>query len=382
MLKIAIAASLLLPVVADLSFAASADMLMYVGGYTNRASGAGKGIYLFKLSPDQKLTPIGLAAQTPNPSFLALDEKRRLMFSVSEMAGGPGGKPAGAVSSFAIQPDGTLKLLSTKSSAGAGPCYVAIDRDAKNLFVANYGSGSVAMLPISSDGQLGDATDFKQFEGSGPNPDRQKGPHAHCATFDPAGERLFVCDLGTDKVMIYKPTEGKLVPNDPPFATVPPGSGPRHIAFRPDARFAYVINEVRSTATTFAYDAKTGAMKEVETISILPDSYKGQNTAAEIVVHPGGKSLYASNRGDDAVMAYAIDADKGTLKFISRTSTGGKVPRFFGLDPSGAFLVMCNQNSNNMETATVDAGTGELTVKDLIDTPAPTCAVFLPSADH
>jgi len=380
MFKLALAMVLIVPLFTRISAAATGDMLVYVGGYT-RGDKGGKGIYLFKLGADHKLVPAGLAVETPNPSFLALDEKRKLLFAVSEMSG-TGGKPAGAVSSFAIQGDGKLKLLSTQPTIGAGPCHVAMDKEGRSLFAANYGSGSVTMFPIAADGMLGPSCDFKQHEGSSVNPDRQKGPHAHCVTFDPSGERLFVCDLGLDKVFVYKPADGKLVPNDPPFATVKPGSGPRHIAFSPDAKFAYVINEMGNSVTTFTYDSKSGAMSEVQTIGTLPESFTGKNTCAEIVVHPSGKFLYASNRGDDSVVTFAIDAEKGTLTNIGRTSTGGNVPRFFGIDPAGTFMVMCNQNSSSMPTATINPATGQLTAKDLIETPSPTCAIFLPAADQ
>ena len=331
--------------------------------------------------------PLGVAAETQSPSFLTLDAKRRLMFCANETETF-NGKPGGGVSSFAIDAaSGKLKLINQRSSMGAGPCQLVLDKTGRNVLVANYNSGNVAVLPVASDGTLGEATSVIQDSGKGPNAKRQEGPHAHCVTMSPDNKFAFVCDLGIDKVMIFKfdAEHGKLVANDPPFAPTKPGAGPRHLVFHPNGKFAYLINELDSTITTFAYDDKTGALKELQTVSSLPANYKGQNTAAEIAILPSGKFLFASNRGDDSLASFVIDADKGTLTWVEEQSTRGKTPRHFGIAPSGKHLALCNQNSDTVLACSaieVNNGLGnrlEL-VGDFVQVPSPCCAVFLPPA--
>ena len=227
------------------------DTLVYVGTYTT--GGRSKGIYLFRLqttnldvSQNITLVPLGVAAETQSPSFLEVDLKRRLLFAVNEVDSFDG-KPTGAVSAFKIEPaTGKLTLLNQQPSMGQGPCHLALDRTGKHLLVANYGSGSVAVLPVAADGKLGAASEVVQHSGKSVNPQRQKGPHAHHVTVDPANRFAFVCDLGLDKVMVYAfdPARGKLKPHNPPSVSLKPGAGPRHLAFRPDGRFAYVLNEL------------------------------------------------------------------------------------------------------------------------------------------
>ncbi len=364
------------------------ETLAYVGTYTG---GKSRGIYLFRLetqnpegSQNDLLVPLGLAAETPSPAFLEIDAKRGLVFAVNE-TNEFNGQPTGGVSAFSVDPaTGKLKLLNQQSSMGTGPCHLILDRTGRHVFVANYGSGSVAVLPVSSDGRLGEATDVVQHEGKSVNPQRQEGPHAHCVTLDPANRFLFVCDLGLDKVMIYKydAQNGKLAPNEPAFAAVAPGAGPRHMVFRPDGRFAYVVNELNSTVTAFAYDANAGALKELQTVSTLPESFDGQNTCAEIGIHPSGKYVYASNRGHDSVALFAVDHEKGTLSYIEAQSTGGKTPRHFGIQPSGARLAIANQNSDTLLLCRIDEGNGRLKPSGVFaEAPTPSCIQFLPPAE-
>jgi len=253
---------------------AKKDTLVYAG--------TSKGIYLFRLQTENLevsqniiLVPLGVAAETPNPSFIELDLKRRLLFCVNGVEVFEG-KPTGAVSAFSIDPDtGKLTLLNQRSSMGSGPCHLVLDQEGRNLLVANYNSGSAAVLPVGPDGRLGEATAVVQHTGKSVNPDRQKGPHPHCVTLDPANRFAFVCDLGLDKVMTYRfdAQQGKLTPSELAFAQLKPGAGPRHMAFRPDGRFAYVINELNSTITAFVYAPETGVLKELQTISTLPGYY-------------------------------------------------------------------------------------------------------------
>jgi 6-phosphogluconolactonase len=361
-----------------------APTLVYVGTYTGPNS---QGIYLFRLQTENlevsqniTLAPLGLAAVSASPSFLELDLGRRLLFAVNETDTFDG-KATGAVSAFAIDPAGKLTLINQRPSMGTLPCHLVLDKDGRNLLVANYGSGSVAVLPVAMDGRLGSATAVVQHTGRSVNPDRQKGPHGHGVTLDAANHFAFVCDLGLDKVLAYRfdAAGGKLTPHSPAFAAVKPGSGPRHMVFRPDGRFAYVLGELDSTITVFAYDAGAGALTELQRISTLPESYDGPNTAAEIAVHPSGKFVYASNRGHDSVVLFAIEADKGTLAFVEEQGTGGKTPRHFGFEPSGKHLCIANQGSDSLLACRVDAGNGRLKPSGVFaSAPTPVCVKFLP----
>jgi 6-phosphogluconolactonase len=268
---------------------------------------------------------------------------------------------------------------------GSGPCHLVLDNEGRNILVANYGSGSVAVLPVAADGRLSEATDVEQHAGKSVNPRRQEGPHAHCVTLDPAGRRVFVCDLGLDKVMIYRfdSAKGELTPNDPAFAAVGPGAGPRHMAFRPDGRFAYVINELDSTVTALAYDAVSGALSEVQTVPTLPPDFDGENTTAEIAVHPSGKYLYGSNRGHDSVALFEIAEDAGTLTFVETHDTGGRTPRHFELDPAGERLIVAHQATDTLVVCGVDGASGRLKPSGaLVEAPTPVCVKFLEPAER
>jgi len=369
----------LLSCCAALRAAEADDALVYVGTYTSAVKS--KGIYLFRLqtknldvSQNVTLVPLGLAAETSNPSFIEIDANRKLLFAVNE-------DENGAVSAFKIDAAGKLTSLNQQSSKGAGPCHLVLDKTGRHLFVSNYSSGSIAVIPVAADGRLGDATDVKQHQGKSVNPERQSGPHAHGVTLDPANQFAFACDLGLDKVMIYRfdAAHGKLTPHEPPFAALKPGAGPRHLVFGPGGKFAYVINELNSTITAFAYDARAGALKEIESVTTLPGSYDGPNTTAEIAVHPSGKFLYASNRGNESVVLFTIDADKGTLTWVEEQNTGGKTPRHFAIEPSGKHMVIANQDSDTVLTAPIDKDNGRLKPSGVFaNAPSPTCAVFLP----
>jgi 6-phosphogluconolactonase len=359
--------------------------LLYAGTYTGPKS---KGIYYFRLQPGDlevsqniTLVPLGLAAETQNPSFLEIDLKRRLLFAVNEIDTFEG-KASGAVSAFSIDPStGKLTLLNRRPSMGTGPCHLVLDKENRYLLVANYGGGSVVVLPVGLDGRLGEATSFIQHTGKSIDPKRQLGPHAHCVTMDPSNRFAFVCDLGLDKVMTYKfdAQQGKLTPADPAFTSIKPGAGPRHMVFRPDGRFAYVINELDSTLNTFTYDANTGVLKELQTISTLPVYYEGPNSGAEVGIHPSGKYLYASNRGNNTVVLFGIDADKGTLTYIEEQGTGGKTPRHFGIEPSAKYMAIANQDSDTILACRIDAGNGRLKPSGVFAAcPSPVCIKFLP----
>ena len=357
--------------------------IAYVGTYTNSPNS--KGIYAFALSSAENpaLTPLGLAAQVTSPSFLAVDLKHRFLFAVNEVDRTTAA-PGGGVSSFSIDPkSGLLTAINQQSSMGKGPCHIVLDNTGRNVLVANYGSGSVAVYQVAEDGRLSEPTSFVQHEGSSVNKTRQEGPHAHCIALDAANKFVFVCDLGLDKVMIYRfdPQAGKITPNDPPFAALKPGSGPRHIAFGHDQKFAYVNSEMASTVTVFSYDDRSGALSEIQSLSTLPEDFKGNTSTAEIAVHPSGKFLYVSNRGHDSIATFSIDPTKGTLTFLEAHPTGGKTPRHFAITPSGKNLLMENQGSGNITIAAIDPASGRL--KDVgqpLQVPSPVCTVFVPPA--
>ncbi|MCL5744972.1 MAG: lactonase family protein [Acidobacteria bacterium] len=309
-----------------------------------------------------RLTALGLAAETVNPSFVAIHPNRKYLYAVSEIANYNGAK-SGAVGAFQIDAKtGRLAPLNKMPSRGAGPCFVAVDRTGKDVLVTNYGSGSVAVLPIQPNGSVGEATAFIQHTGSSVNPKRQSGPHAHSVNMSPDNRFAIAADLGLDKLMVYRfnPAKGSLEANDPPFATVPPGSGPRHFAFHPNGKFAYAINELASTVTAFSWDAAHGALKQLQNISTLPKDFTGASTCAEVQVHPNGRFLYGSNRGHDSIAVFEINPKTGALTWIENVSTQGKTPRNFGIDPTGAFLLAANQDTDNITVFRIDPGNGRL----------------------
>jgi len=353
------------------------DRTMYVGTYTR---GPSKGIYAYRFeSTTGKTTPIGLVAETQNPSFLAIHPNQRFLYAANEISSYEG-QAAGSISAFAIDSaTQALKLLNRVSSRGAGPCHVAVDKTGKWLFAANYAAGSVAAFPIREDGSLGEASAFFQHAGSSVDKQRQSGPHAHVVMLAPDNRFALVADLGLDRVFAYQidPARGGLAPNIPAFVSLAPGSGPRHVAFRPDAKFVYSLNELLSTVSTFRYDASRASLKELQTLSTLPKGWSGSNSTAEIAVHPNAKFLYTSNRGEDSIAIFRIDRSRGTLSFVDRTPTGGKTPRNFAIDPSGTFLLAANQDSGNVVTFRIDSQTGRLTpTGDILEVPSPVCILF------
>ena len=361
--------------------AAKNDRLwVYVGTYTTKTS---KGIYLCHLDgPTGRLELVGLAGETARPSFVAIHPSHRFLYAVGELADFQGQK-TGAVSAFAINPaDGKLTLLNQQPSGGAGCCHVNIDRTGKYVFVANYSAGSIGCFPIGDDGRLGEATASIQHHGSSVNPKRQQSPHAHSIFVDPTNRFVMTADLGMDKVMIYRfdAATGHLTPNDPPFATVTPGAGPRHLAFHPNGRFVYVINEMGSTVTAFRYDAEHGALQSFQEISTLPQGFQGVSTTAEVLIHPSGKFLYGSNRGHDSIAIFAIDPETGRLTAQGHQPSGGKTPRNFGIDPSGRWLLTAHQDTDDIFVFHIDPQTGALKPNgQSVSVSMPVCVRMMPA---
>jgi 6-phosphogluconolactonase len=358
------------------------DYLAYIGTYTQKNS---KGIYVFRFNATTgKLTPIGLAAESTSPSYLAIHPNHRFLYAAIEV-GELGGQKTGAVSAYSIdRKTGKLTFLNQVSSHGTGPCHVTVDKTGKNVFVANYDGGSIAVLPLDADGKLREASAAIQHHGSSVNKERQEAPHAHCINTSPDNHFTLVADLGLDEILIYRfdPAKGLLSPNDPPFGKTPAGAGPRHFVFHPNGRFLYAINEIQCTASTFEYDAKRGALRLKDTISTLPDGYKVTNddSTAEIRVHPSGKFVYGSNRGHDSIAVFRVDAAEGTLKPVERVSTQGKTPRGFELDPTGGYLIAANQDSDSLVVFQIDQKTGQLTpTGQKLEAFAPVDVEFVPA---
>lgn len=350
---------------------------VYVGTYTG---GESQGIYVLEMdTATGTLKSLELAAEVDNPSFIAAHPNKPFLYSVGEGVDSSG-KRGGLVNAFAINPkDGHLTLLNHQPTEGAGPCHIVADRAGRHVLVANYGSGSVNVLPVKEEGTLQPVCDFKQHTGSSINPQRQAGPHAHSVNLDPAGKFLFAADLGLDKILIYRYDDltGRLESNDPPFAAVTPGAGPRHFTFHPSGIFAYVVNELDSTVTVFKYDPTKGFLEPIQTLGTLPDTFKGENTTAEIRAHPSGRFVYASNRGHDSIAVFSVEQATGRLKSLGQTSTEGKVPRNFNISPDGRFLLAANQESGTVIAFPVNTDTGALEKAcSRMEIPAPVCVLF------
>jgi 6-phosphogluconolactonase len=342
--------------------AGKGQYLAYIATYTTKQSS--KGIYAYRFdSTTGQLTSLGLAAESTDPSFVAVHPNGKYLYAVNELDEFNGSK-SGAVSAFAIdKKSGTLKLLNQVSTHGGGPCYVSLDKNGRFVLVANYGGGSVATFAVQDDGSLSLVKGFVQHSGSSVGKDQQ-GPHAHWIGTSPDNRFAVAADLGIDDVLIYKFDDynGSLTPNTLPYVQTKPGSGPRHFAFHPNGKFGYVLTEIAATVTAFSYQEKTGTLAALQTVPTLPKDYSGPREAAEIAVHPSGKFLYASNRaGVDTITIFAIDPAKGTLKETGRVSTKGKTPRNFAIDPTGAFLLAANEDSGNIVVFKIDPATGGLT---------------------
>ena len=360
--------------------AANGKYFIYVGTYTEEGSKS-KGIYAYRFDPaTAEITPVGLAAETINPSFLAVHPNHRFLYAVNEV-GKYKDQNSGAISAFAIdQSTGKLTFLNQVASRGADPCYITLDKTGEYVLVANYTGGSVAVFPVLEDGRLGEASAFVQHQGHGTNPERQERPHAHSIDLSPDNHFALVDDLGLDRVIAYRfdGAKGSLTPNEPAFAKADAGAGPRHFVLHPNSKFAYVINEMQSTVTAFAYNAAGGKLRPLQTISTLPKGFKGQNDDAEVQVHPSGKFLYASNRGHDSIAVFAVDPTKGTLTLVEDVPTRGKTPRSFEIDPTGSLLFAANQKSDNIVVFRIDAGTGRLTpTGKVLEVGAPVCVKFV-----
>jgi 6-phosphogluconolactonase len=371
-------------------WAAEAPSFVYVGTYThweelanhrNPPGAASHGIYAFRFDrATGELTPLGLAAETRNPTFLTFAPSGRYLYAANEIYHYEG-RADGAVSAFAVDPvTGRLTFLNQVASGGTGTCYVRSDHAGRNILLANFGSGSVAVLPVNPDGSLRPASAFVQDTGSGPNP-RQAGPHAHSFNISPDDRFAIEAEFGLDKLFVYRfdAAGGTLQPADPPFLALAPASAPRHFAFHPSGRTAYCLGEIDSTITVLAYDTARGRFRALQTVSTLPADFKGKNTAAEVVVPPPGRYLYASNRGLNTIAVFGIAAD-GRLAPLAQVPCGGRTPRGFCVDPQGRWLLVANQDTNNVAVFALDPATGiPAATGQSVEVRSAECVQFLPA---
>lgn len=355
------------------------EYFAYIGTYTEQG-GNSQGIYVYRFdSGTQKLTEIGLAAKTVNPSFLAVHPNQRFLYAVNEISNYQGQR-TGAVSAFEIDhATGKLMFLNQVASRGTDPCYITVDKTGKYVLVANYTSGGLAVFPIRADGGLGEASAFVQHTGHGTNPERQEGPHAHSVDMSADNRFAIVDDLGLDETFVYPfdSSNGSLAVNDARIAKADPGAGPRHFAFTPSGKFGYVLHEMESTVTAYSFDAVQGKLTALQTISSIPKTFIKLDESAEIEVAPSGRFLYASNRGHDSIAVFAIDPATGKLTLVEYVSTKGESPRSFAIAPGGSLLFAANEKSDNIVLFHVDRNSGRLTpAGKVLEISQPVCVKF------
>lgn len=353
------------------------EYLAFVGTYTDRRS---KGIYAFRFNPGSGgFRSLGLQAEVENPSFLATNPRRELLYAVSEVADYEGEK-TGGVLAFAFDQTGKLNLLNKTPSHGAGPCYVSLDCTNGYALVSNFWSGSIAVFPILQDGQLAEPSALIRHQGSSVHPLRQNGPRAHSIQTSPNNRFILVADLGLDQILVYRfdVTDGSLILHKPGITKLHPGAGPRHFAFHPGGRFVYVLNELDSTVTLFSFDESTGTLQQLQEVATVPKDFSGASEAAELCVDAAGRFLYASNRGHDSISVFKIDSQKGTLAVVEQVPSGGKTPRHFTIDPTGSYLFAANQDSDRIVIFRIHSRTGRLSATgEFLDVPTPVCVRFV-----
>ena len=361
------------------------EMLVYVGTYTQTIrfgtgqifEGKGEGIHIYKIDPATgSWQPYDIAEGVLNPSYLAFHPRRNLLYAVNELKEYRG-EATGTLSVFALDPDsGRLAFINRVATHGTDPCHVTVDQTGSYALVANFASGSVAVLPIRDDGGLEEASDVHQHAGSSLDPVRQSGPHAHSVTLDASNRFAYVPDLGLDRLMIYRfdAARGRLTAHEQPWLETRPGAGPRHFVFHPAGSHAYLINELDSTIVSLAYDRERGTVTAVQTVPALPQNFKGSSTCADIQIHPSGKFLYGSNRGHDSIAIYRINVGSGELTLVGHRSSGGKTPRNFTIDPAGTFLFAANQDTDNVAHFQIDRTSGRLRPSGQVTAvPTPVC---------
>jgi 6-phosphogluconolactonase len=357
-------------------------MDVYAGTYTRRephVNGKGRGIYHLALDGSTGRAEVLSVTTGPvNPSYLTFDSRGDHLYAVNELGVDLG--PHGTVTAFAVdRASGSLQLLGRRPSGGLGPCYVSVDAEDRYVLVANYVSGEFSVHRVLGDGDLSGPIQILRHSGSGPH-EHQDGPHAHCVRCDPRNRFVLALDKGIDRVLVYRldAASGMTCDGEPYAFQTDAGDGPRHVAFHPSGRFVYVINELTSSVLACAYDPETGRILRLQKISTIPDGYEGENSGADIHVHPSGTLLFASNRGHDSIAIFRIRAS-GELEVAGYAPSGGRTPRGFVIDPAGDFLLVANQDSDNVVVFSIERATGELRpANDPVEVPTPVCLKFRP----
>lgn len=366
----------------------NAKYRVYVGTYTEEIrfgtgeifQGRGEGIHLFRLHEDGTLDPITVTQGVKNPSYIWMHPTGRFLYAVNELKEF-NGEFGGSVSAFSVTPEsGEPTFLNVQPTNGTDPCHVVTDNDGRHVMVANFASGSVGIYPIGQDGTLGNASDFVQHNGSSIHPLRQTGPHAHSSVFDPANRFVFVPDLGLDRVIVYRydTASGHLTEHS--AVEMKPGAGPRHIVFDRVGRFAYIVTELDSTLTVCRYEASTGTLSIIETVSTLPTDFHGDSTCAEIALHPSGNFVYVSNRGHDSIAIFRVNRETGRVTPTGYEPTQGAVPRHFAVTPDGALMLVANKSSDTIVSFRIDGTTGTLTpTGNVTKVGTPVCVRIVPT---
>lgn len=344
------------------------------------ASGEDGAIHAYRFDADQgTLTLLHRTTDVENPFFMALSPSGEFLYAIHALAFG--GKENEEVAAYRVDGrNGKLQLLNRQSARGTASCYLDVDATGKTVVVANYSTGDVASLPINDDGSLGESVSYFKHEGSSIDPQRQKGPNAHSFVISPDNRFAFAADLGIDKIMSYRldAATATLTPNDPAFAALPPGSGPRHQAFHPNGKFLYAINELANTISVFAYNAEKGALTDLQSISTVPNDFDGKSHTADLKITPDGRHLYGTNRGHDSIASYRI-GDDGKLTLLGIQPSLGEGPQNLAILPSGKHLICANMPGNSLVVFAIDAESGALkAVGDPVAMKMPACLMVLP----
>lgn len=354
--------------------AAPAPTFMYVGSFTKKDGGHGEGLSVYRrASASDPWTLVDVLRDLADPSFIVIDRQARFLYASH-------GDGTQATAYRIDQATGRVTVVNRQPTGGVNGAHLAIDGTGRFLAVANYASGGLALLTIENNGSLGPVCDAVTMTGTpGPHRTQQESAHPHHCPFDPSGRTIVVPDKGLDRVFVYRldTSRGKLTAGDPPSVASRPGAAPRHVDFHPTLPFAYVINELDSTVTTYQFDARRGSLKPLQIVPTLPTTYTGNNSGAEILVAPSGLFVYASNRGHDSIAIFAVDRTTGLLTPIGWEPTRGRTPRFFTLDPSGTHLYAANQGSDTIVIFSVDPATGKLAASgETIKVATPTTIAF------